>query len=270
MAASAGPHGGLPASLPSTYETSTTTPLGSAQPGFRLDDGNGFSPMGDDPVSIIVEGADQLGERMTLLRPKATDNLIHRCLTDRLGSILDEPSGAGLMVNPGGDFSHQRPGDRSGDSGYSPLEYPASRPQGNSLVEQHYHSGLHKPTGRNKVTTTPDQDMGVVDPLRGPEHHHQCLSPGGQGEYISRCPIEGNLPEHRVVPSPVMDGSGVRVVRTTASGSLRIRREFSPPNVLFETIQPTSMEDSCVLLSLDGAMSILYTPSRLGASYAGY
>lgn len=240
-----GKHGGLNSLLPSVYEAHSSFPVETLLPGqaSTLSESSGGS--GVTRSSSVVDTSSQCQSGETVHRNASSNHDYDRCLSSRLGGSLADRDCVGGLVVAGEGVAYQSPGDGRSETSFDAMGPQSSRSLSDDSMRQLNDSILYQPSGRNKVSVSLSQDLGLTSFLPDSRYRPQGISPSGPDKRHGGCSVQRSVDGDGVVSFSDLGGSYLQDVRQTSSGSLRQRRQCEASNFLFPVLQSESMGNRC-------------------------
>ena len=262
---SGGQSGGDTSVLPTLHAAYPVLPSSTLQSmhSFSKQKGPG-AERGHTFYRLVGSGASSIG-RKEFSRPQTSDCLDDGRFQLGLGRNLGLQIGVGPMDSRRTVSSYQCSGTPSGPQGYRTLVPPARGQSDFTLLRQLYDGGLPQPAGGNEVNTSVSGDLGLTTHVSFEEHYDQGLSPCRDSESVSRCPLQRQVQQQRVVSEPALGGSGFSNVRPSSCGSVCIAPQLQASNVLFQVSSPCSLGDGRLSSQL-GRSDTLRVPTVVPAS----
>ena len=237
--------------LPAAHAPATDTPA-QALPSLRGCPHTASAPSPDHPPTSPAMVAAEFSDYGQ--PPPGAPALYHgdhRCLPAGMGWSLPGQYGLWGLV----PYGHTRPHQYAGVSScpLTPLILAPAAPAHSAHTHGQCHcGGLYKQTGGHSLHAIERPSGATVDVVQTRGDFPHGFSHPRPGQPHSGLPVPGPSPSLGVDPPPVGHGPDSARDRPVGGGSVRVRAQCTPPEVLLQGSGPSSLEDRRLLLPMEG------------------
>ena len=182
--------------------------------------------------------------RSPIASPRAHPVLLHRCVTNRMGSQLADSSSLRTVVTSWVLPTYQLAGTRSNKIVLTSVGTSAAQSDCSSILWQQYGSCLHSQTRRNSFHLSVQQDTEIIS-SSGSVCDSSHFKPSARSlECDSGCPASNQQPQsYRLGDSQGNLTQSVLCLRDLRSAHVRHRREQGDPSLCFTLPGQQSLGD---------------------------
>ncbi|PIK35428.1 putative TBC1 domain family member 2A [Apostichopus japonicus] len=176
--------------MQTTHAPAATSPAKDDQPTKPRQD-SADPPVGKEHTSpAMVARHGELGPKGSLHRESANDIGHDGCLTDRVGSPLEQPNSLEDVVPSGENMAYQLTRDVGCQTGPRVVPRERAEHSNHRLHRQYHRSSIHKQTGGHPLQETMSAGLGSPNDSQGLRHDISSIPYRRQTECDGRCPVQ--------------------------------------------------------------------------------